>query len=170
MMPSVTKTSKARGSSLIETVIAMGVLAVAIPLVFGALAEGGKSGMASEADTRSTWIIPSCMEEILASREGRPQFFTKTAVNEIFPPPGDVWALAFSPEGKPIGKITKAVYDKGTKLLDGKPVRYIATLSSATTPTPAGSTPMLRARITLEYPSTSSAKKRQKLDFYTRIP
>ena len=110
------------------------------------------------------------MEEILASREGRPQFFTKTAVNEIFPPTGEIWALAFSPEGKPIGKITKAVYDKGTKELNGKPVRYIATLSSATTPTPAGSTPMLRARITLEYPSASPAKKRQKLDFYTRIP
>ncbi|MEY3897941.1 MAG: hypothetical protein RLZZ214_3462 [Verrucomicrobiota bacterium] len=178
MMTPMKKTSKTRGSSLIETVIAMGVLAVAIPLVFGALAEGGKSGMASEADTRSTWIVPSCMEEILASREGRPQFFTKTAVNEIFPPVGEVWALAFSPEGKtlvspdgkPIGKLTKADYDKGIKEINGQPVRYIATLSSAITPTPAGSTPMLRARITLEYPSTSPAKKRQKLDFYTRIP
>ena len=148
----------------------MGVLAVAIPLVFGALAEGGKSGMASEADTRSTWIVPSCMEEILASRDGRPQFFTKTAVNEIFPPTGDVWALAFSPEGKPIGKITQAVYNKGAKEIDGKPVRYIATLSSEKIPTPDGVTPMLRARITLEYPSASPAKKRQKLDFYTRIP
>jgi type II secretory pathway pseudopilin PulG len=170
MTPPMKKTSKTRGSSLIETVIAMGVLAVAIPLVFGALAEGGKSGMASEADTRSTWIVPSCMAEILASREGRPQFFTATAVNEIFPPTGEVWALAFSPEGKPIGKITKAVYDKGTKELDGKPVRYIASLSSATTPTAAGATPMLRARIALEYPASAPAKKRQTLDFYTRIP
>lgn len=170
MMPPMKKTSKTRGSSLIETVIAMGVLAVAIPLVFGALAEGGKSGMASEADTRSTWIVPSCMAEILASREGRPQFFTATAVNEIFPPTGEIWALAFSPEGKPIGKITKAVYDKGTKELNGKPVRYIASLSAATTPTASGATPMLRARIALEYPATSPAKKRQTLDFYTRIP
>lgn len=170
MTPPMTKPSNPRGSSLIETVIAMGVLAVAIPLVFGALAEGGKSGMASEADTRSTWIVPSCMEEILASREGRPQFFTATVVNEIFPPTGDVWALAFSPEGKAIGKITKAVYDKGTKELDGKPVRYIAALSSEKIPTPAGVTPMLRARISLEFPSTSPANKRQKLDFYTRIP
>ena len=52
---------KNRGSSLIETVIAMGTLAIAIPLVFGAIAESGKSSMSSEAETRSTWIIPTCM-------------------------------------------------------------------------------------------------------------
>ena len=44
-MPPIYKASKTRGSSLIEAVIAMGVLAVAIPLVFGALAEAGKSGI-----------------------------------------------------------------------------------------------------------------------------
>lgn len=165
----LTKTSENRGSSLIETVIAMGVLSVAIPLVFGALAESGKSGMSSEAETRSTWIVPACMEEILASREGKPQFFTATTVGQLFPPAGDVWALAFSAEGKPIGKISKSVYDKGTKELNGQTVRYIATLSSATT-TPAGATPMLRARITLEYPSALPVAKRQKLEFYTRIP
>ncbi len=170
-------TSKNRGSSLIETVIAMGVLAVAIPLVFGALAESGKSGLSSEAETRSTWIVPACMEEIQASRDGIPQFFTSTTVNQVFPPAGDVWALAFSAEGKPVGKASKAIYDKGTKEIDGKPVRYLASLSATKTELTAaelqakpGLVPILSARITLEYPSTSPAEKRQKLEFYTRIP
>lgn len=161
---------KVRGSSLIEAVIAMGVLAVAVPLVFGALAESGKSGMSSEAETRSTWIVPTCMDEIRASREGLPQYFTTTAVAQAFPPAGDVWALAFSPEGKPIGKVTKAVYDKGMKDLNGQAVRYLASLSAATVTTKAGAPPMQRVRISLEYPSTSPAAKRRKLDFYTRIP
>lgn len=164
------KTSANRGSSLIETVIAMGVLAVAIPLVFGALAESGKSGMSSEAETRSTWIVPTCMDEIQASREGRPQYFTATTTGQIFPPAGDVWALAFSAEGRPIGKISKTVYDKGTKELDGQTVRYLATLSSATSNTAPGTTPMLRTLITLEYPSALPVAKRQKLEFFTRIP
>lgn len=170
MKPSPAKSTGNRGASLIETVIAMGVLAVAIPLVFGALAESGKSGMSSEAETRSTWMVPACMEEIQASRAGKPRFFTPTTTGQTFPPAGDVWALAFSPEGKPIGKLSKAVYDKGTKELENQPVRYIASISSATTTTPTGATPMLRARISLEYPATSPAAKRQKLEFYTRIP
>jgi type II secretory pathway pseudopilin PulG len=170
MTPALPKTSRKRGSSLVETVIAMGVLAVAIPLVFASLAESGKSGMSAEAETRSTWIVPNCMEEILASREGRPQFFTATAVNEIFPPSGDVWALAFSPEGKLVGKLSKAVYDKGAKDLDGQAIRYIASLSSTTTTTASGANPMLRARISIEYPSGIPVAKRQKLEFYTRVP
>jgi hypothetical protein len=159
-----------RGSSLVEAVIAMGVLAVAIPLVFGALVESGNSNVSSEADTRSTWIVPACMEEILASREGKPQFFTPTAVGQVFPPAGEIWALAFNAEGKPVGKIAKGVYDKGTKELNGQNVRYIATLTSEAEKTPSGPTPMLSTRITLEYPSALPAAKRQKLEFHTRIP
>lgn len=170
MRISPANTSGAHGTSLIEAVIAVGVLAVAIPLVFGALAESGKTGMSAEAETRSTWMVPACMEEIQASREGRSQVFIATTVGEIFPPAGEVWALAFSPEGKPLGKLSKAVYDKGTREISGKPVRYIASLSSKVPTTTTGAAPMLSLRISLEYPAASPAAKRQKLEFYTRIP
>lgn len=168
---------KNRGSSLMETVIAMGVLAVAIPLVFGAIGEAGKSTMASEAETHSTWIVPACMQEIQASRDGKPEYFTATVVNETFPSAGDVWAIGFSAEGKPVGKVSKASYDKGTPEADGKPIRYIASLSAETAEVAAGdaqttpgTTPILRARIAIEFPSTAPAARRQKLEFYTRIP
>jgi prepilin-type N-terminal cleavage/methylation domain-containing protein len=120
----------ARGVTLVESVIAVGVLAVAVPLVFGALAEAGKTGLASQAETRSTWMIPACIDEIQASRDGRPQFFTATTTGQSFPPAGDVWALAFSPEGRPVGRLSKALHDKGTKELDGKPIRFIAVMSA----------------------------------------
>jgi hypothetical protein len=159
-----------RGSSLIEAVLAMSVLAVAIPLVFGALAESGKSGMSSEAETRSTWMVPACMDEIRASREGLPRYFTPTVAAQVFPPDGDVWALAFSSEGKPLGKISKAAYDKGIKELDGQAVRYVASLSAAGNLEKVETAPMLCTRISVEYPAASPAAKRRKIDFYTRIP
>jgi len=169
MKAQLTNVSRNRGSSLIEAVIAMGVLAIAIPLVFGAIAESGKSGMSSEAETRSIWIIPACMDEIQASRDGTPRFFTATTTGETFPAAGDVWALAFSPQGKAIGKIDNDLYDKGAKEIDGQPIRFIASISSETvanTATPA----MLNVRISLEYPSGAPAAKRQKIDFHTLIP
>jgi Tfp pilus assembly protein PilV len=161
---------KNRGVSLIEAVIAMGVLAVAIPVVFGALAKSGSSGLDSEAETRSTWIVPICVNEIAASRDAKPEFFTTTAVAQAFPPTGEVWALAFSREGKVIGKVSKSLYDAGLKQLGGQEVRYVATLSAVAPTVVTGAVPMLSAKISLEYPSAAPVAKRQKLDFYSRIP
>jgi len=161
----------ARGASLVEAVIAVGVLAVAVPLVFGALAEAGKSGSSAQAETRSAWIVPACMKEIQASRDGRPQYFAATVTGQPFPPAGDVWALAFGPDGRPVGKLTKSLYERGMKQLDGEPVRFIAVLSAEPeTSAPSGTTPMLRTRISVEYPSSAPAARRGKLDFHTRIP
>jgi hypothetical protein len=165
-----------RGSTLVEAVIAMGVLSVAIPLVFGALAESGKSGMAAEAETRSAWIVPVCMEEIKASRLGLPRFFTPTTTAQPFPPSGDVWAIGFSADGKPVEKITKARYERGTKEISGQPIAYIATLNAVpltlppSTPPPASPSLLMSVRISLEYPSSLPANRRQKLEFYSRIP
>jgi type II secretory pathway pseudopilin PulG len=168
-IPPVKKSGQS-GSSLIEVVIAVGVMAVAVPLVFGALAESGKSGMSAEAETRSAWMVPICMEEIRASREGRSEYFTTTTTGQVFPPASEVWALAFSPEGKPLGKVSKSEYDKGIKTLGTSKVLYLTTLSSTVPKTQTGPVPMLSARISLEYPSGAPAAKRQKLDFFTRIP
>lgn len=149
----------------------MGVLSVAIPLVFGALAESGKSGISAEAETRSNWVVPACMQEIQASREGRPAFFTPTSVGQGFPSSGEVWALGFSSDGKTVGKVSKTLYEKGTKELNGQPISYIASLSAVPpTTTSAGVTPLMTVKILLEYPSTLPAARRQKLEFYTRVP
>lgn len=159
-----------RGASLLEAVLSIGVLAVAIPLVFGALAEAWKSGLAAQAESRSTWIIPACMDEIRASRDGCPRFFTPTTAGQTFPPSGEVWALAFSPEGKPIGKMPEALYAMGSRVIDGQPVRFIASLGSSAAPSKPGTIPLLWVHISLEYPASSPAEKRRKLDFHTRIP
>jgi type II secretory pathway pseudopilin PulG len=162
--------SFAVGSTLIEAIIAIGVLAVAIPLVFGALAESGKSATAAQAETRGTWIIPACLDEIHASREGHPQYFTATMDGQTIPPVGELWALAFSADGKPVGKLSKLVYESGAKEIDGKPIRYIALMSSAAATVTSGTTRMINLRIAIEYPAAAKVARRGKIDFHTRIP
>lgn len=162
--------SASPGSSLLEAVIAMAVLAVAIPLVFGAIAESGKTTSNAEAETRSTWIVPACLAEIRASREGKPQYFTASRMGEVFPPAGEVWALGFSDQGRPLGKVSKGEYDSGARELAGEPVRYLASMQSVAQPVTDGSPELMRVRITLEFPAGVPAERRQKLDFHTLVP
>jgi hypothetical protein len=158
------------GATLIEAVIAVGVLAVAVPLVMGTIAEAGKSGMAAEAETRSTWMISTCLAEINASRVGQSRYFPATTTGQSFPSAGDVWALAFSPEGKPVGRLSKFQHDKGAKELDGEPVRFIAVLSAMPQATTSGGVPMLKTRVSIQYPAAAPETKRGKLDYHTLIP
>jgi len=158
------------GSTLIEAAIASGVLAVVIPLVCGVLAAAGKTGLASQADTRSTWIIPACIDEIRASRAGCPRYFPPTAAGEAFPPSGEVWALAFSADGKLLGKIPRELHDRGTREIDGIPVRYIASMSSSPPPAATAGPQLLPVHISLEFPASAPAAKRHQLAFHTLMP
>lgn len=170
MRTTATPSGSHRGVTLVESVIAVGVLAIAIPLVFGSIAESGKSGMASQAETRAIWIVPTCMEEIRASRDGKPEYFNRTKAGETFPPAGEVWAIGFAPDGSAVGKMDTASYRSGTRQLKGEPVLYIASMSSESESSATGSTPMLNVKITIEYPAAAPEGKRQTLDFHTRVP
>ena len=162
--------SRLRASSLVEAVIAIGVLAMAIPLVFATLAQAGKSGAAAEAETRCSWMVPACLDEIRASRDGNPRFFTTTTVGQTFPPAGDVWALAFSSEGQAISKITQTQFDQGIKELNGKPILYIGEMTAVKAVVKADAIPMMNVRISIEFPAGAPSAKRRQLDFHIRIP
>ena len=158
------------GATLIEAMIAVAVLAVAVPLVMGSIAAAGRSGMSAEAETRSTWIISTCMAEIKASRLGESRYFPLTTNGQTFPSDGGVWAIGFSPDGKPVGRISKPQHDQGTKELDGQPIRFIAVMSAEPQSTTSGGVPMLRTLVSIQYPAAAPAKNRGKLDYHTLIP
>lgn len=155
---------------MVESIIALSVLAVAVPLVLGALAEAGNKGSSAQAETRSAWIVPACLEEIQASRDGRPQYFPATKPGQLFPPAGDVWALAFAADGRPLGRVGRLPYQNGLKQLAGEPVRYLAVMKAVAEPQVSGTARMLRASISIEYPASAPAGRRGNIDFHTRIP
>jgi len=158
------------GSTLLEAVIAAGVLAVAIPLVGGVLARAGQCAIAAQADTRSTWIIPACLDEIRASRTGCPRYLPPSTNGRVFPPGGEVWALAFSAAGKPLGRVARAPYARGTREIAGVAVCYIVSLSSSPAPAEMAGPPLLPVHLSLEFPAAAPADHRRKLSFHTLMP
>lgn len=161
--------SRPPGALLVEGILAIAVLAVAIPLVFAAVAQSGKGLEATKAETRSAWIVTACMEEIQASRENRPQYFTATIPGQEIPESGTQWALGFGAEGQPIGRVLFDDYLGGAATLNTQTLRYIATLSAVPT-TPNEIPPMMQVKIQIEFPASAPAEKRKKLQYFTRIP
>jgi type II secretory pathway pseudopilin PulG len=160
------------GASLIEVVIAMGVLAVSVPLMFGVFAKSGESAAAAKAETRCNWIIPECMREIEAAREGKARFLPRREAGAAYPASGETLALAFSGDGRPLGKVPTRSYEAGIKALADEPVRYLVSIHSelAENKDRPDVPPMLNLRLTLEYPAAVPVRKRRTLDFHSRIP
>ena len=159
-----------RGSSLVEAVIAVGVLAVAVPLVLGTLAEASKSSSLARAETRASWIVQHCVREIEASRQGRSQLFAASQYGDELPPAGETWALVFAADGKLLGKASSSQYQQGIKKIADQSASYLATIEAKKSSIGNSSPPMLDAQIRIEYPAAAKQARRSKLDFHTRIP
>jgi Tfp pilus assembly protein PilV len=163
--------SPQRGTSLIEAVIAVGVLAVAVPLVFGTMVGTGETGMASQAETRCSWIVPVCMEELQLAMKDQSEMLDKLEPGVAFPS-GNPLALGFTGEGKAVKRVSTGDYTKGVRMMNNEPIRYIASMSGEL-PQPTGNSdlqPNLKVKIVLEYPAAAPEAKRQKIEFYTTLP
>lgn len=170
MKTTVAEPAPAKGTSLIEAIIAVGVLAVAVPLVFGTMAETGETSLSSQAETRSSWIIPACVEELRLAMNHQSTLLDELKPGEAFPN-GGVLAIAFSGEGKAVKKIAGNDYTKGVRLIGNEPVRFIASMSGEPSKSnPDGTQPNLQVKIVLEYPAAARMEKRQKIEFYTCMP
>lgn len=159
-----------RGFSLIEIIIAMGVLAVALPLVCAVMARSGQSSASAKAETHCVWILPACLHEIDAAFLGKSHYLPTLARGQSLPAAGDILALAYSKEGRALALVTREAYHMGINPLAGDAVAYIVSICGEPSPTQASRPSMCNLRLTLEYPPAAPAVKRQKLDFFTRIP
>ncbi len=148
--------------------MAVGVLAVAVPLVFATLAGAGETNTSARAETRCTWIVPACLDELQASRLGRSGVIEKTDPAGPVPASGEHVILAFSHDGRLLGDLDDESYASGVRTAGASGVRYIASIRGR--PVTGRGEPWVNVRIRLEYPAAAPAGRRKKLDFHTRLP
>ena len=79
------KKSLRRGLTLMEAVIALGVIAFAVPLIVAATSQSSKTRISAEADTRSAWLAQDVQRQLIDSWNDRvtkpmfPDFGTATS-------------------------------------------------------------------------------------------
>jgi hypothetical protein len=163
------QTGLTRGISLLEMLIGISLLALAVPLVLGSLVRAGEGGMVTRVESRCARIIPACLEEIYAAREGRQNLLTGSQRIADFPPDSEPVCLGFARRGGPVAKMDPEIYHAGLKQRGARGIHYLAAITVQTV-AENDSTAKRRLKISVEYPATAPAGKRRKLDFYTGIP
>jgi|GEM_PF-4507755 len=154
--------SHASGFSLVEAVVALGVLAVAVPLGMAALAGAVASDGAARADAVAPGIAAACLEELRAAKHGGGLWLP--AVDTGMSLAGKSWRLGFSPAGEAVGCVEPETDRTGCR--DGR-MAYLAKMECTGSDEEAGAGTV---RVTVGFPAAARAEVRKKVEFVTRLP
>jgi hypothetical protein len=157
------------GSTMVEAVMAIGVLAVALPMMLSVLISSGDSAHATAAEICSLWIVPACMQEVRSSRDGGGEYIQATQRGSVFPPNGQPVMFGFADDGTLIGELDAAAYDAGVHELNGVNVRYVARLTGEVIDRAVDEQLLVNIDIQCEYPAIQPAKYRRKIPFHACI-
>lgn len=169
MKRSLPKRGLLRGVSLVETMVAIGVLAVVGPLAVAALLKSSEGGSTARAETRSAAIVESCLSELKAARDTNSEFLPKLQPGENFGTDA-MLCLAFSGDGTLLGSINEGTYTKGSGKVDSKDAVYLAVLEGELKGQRPGYPPLLTVHIKIEHPAIVPKEKRTRMEFYTQLP
>lgn len=152
------------GVSLLETVIAVAVIAVAVPLALAAVGRAGVTGAAARAETRAPGVAEWCRVELEAARRGRSGVLPPIAGDVALPAGGEALALAFDREGSLLGRVSAEDYEQGVDRIQDDSVAYVASLSGRAEP--GGVVVTVR----VEYPAARPVGRRDAVSFHTILP
>lgn len=152
------------GVSLIETVLAVGVLAVAVPLGLAAMVKAGESANDARSETRAPAIAERCLAELCAARRGLSPHFPELARGMDFPGGDEVLALAFARDGRLLGALESDGYALGVDEIDDAAVDYVAVVSGRLEEN------AVTVTVAVEHPAIRPAGDRDAVTFHTRLP
>jgi hypothetical protein len=146
----------------VEAVVALGVLAVAVPLGMAALAGAVASDGVARADAVAPGIVATCLEELRAAKLGGGRWLPAVETGESLA--GKSWRLGFSSAGEAVGYVEPETDQAGCR--DGR-MAYLAKMEWIGADEGAG---VSKIRVTVGFPAVARAEVRKKVEFVTRLP
>lgn len=165
-MKTRSKPYRSTGVSLVETLVAVGVLAIIVPLAMAAMVKGADVSGSARAETRAPAIADSVRIEIRAARRGESQYFEPLGAGESFGVSGETGALAFGRDGRLIGRVQSSGYASGVTELAGERVYFLAKASGRAEP----GAEVVTLVVEVEYPAARPADRRKRVSFHTKLP
>lgn len=135
------------GSLLLETVLALAVMAVMVPVAMMAIGKACDSGRELRIETLGLWTVPACLVEWSAA--------------------GEPAALALAADGTVLGGVDESDFDCGMFEFEGRRVACLCSIVDLAGVADASGLRHLRIR--LEYPAAAASAERRRMEFHTLI-
>jgi type II secretory pathway pseudopilin PulG len=160
------------GMTLMEVVIALGVVAFVVPLILAATGSANSSRLSAEADTRSAWLAREVQREIISSwTVPAPQTsFGATLTFPVFATATAPEILAYDSDGKFLAKGSAADLSAPSKIPNAS--YLIAVHGEAHRPPNLAAGPDTLSLITIRvlHPAKAAAAKRSDLRYQIISP
>lgn len=159
-----------RAMTLMETVIAIGIVAFAVPLVLAAMTAGMEGRRRAEAETRAAWIADEVAREV-ANRWATParSTYLPASLTGDFPIIGSSsqpWVLLFDSKSEFVRTgnaedLMRPVTDRSVAVL----AAVHATRADPSTLTPSSKASLSRLTIRIQMPVRAPKEKRDEFSF-----
>lgn len=162
---------KHRGLTLMEAVIAIGIVAVAVPLILAATSAASKSRINSEADTRAAWIAKETQRQLIDAWRGLPDtYFPTKPAFPAFSSEAEPLVLLFNQSAGLIGPGNPEVHASGSSNPDA--YYMVAIHGEAAIPSTAdqADNSLSKVFISVEHNAKSPRSKRKSNPFLVLIP
>lgn len=142
----------ASGMTLLECVLAMGLMAMAMPVLLLAFGQSHRDLAGARVEAWAGCVIPARLADLRLSGGIRP---------------GGVRAWAHGLRGESLGEVDEESCRQGVACRDGNPAAFllVARGGSMQRSSSAGAIPMT---MNLEYPAAAPADHRRKISFHTQ--
>jgi type II secretory pathway pseudopilin PulG len=162
---------KHRGLTLMEAVIAIGIVAVAVPLILAATSAASRSRINSEADTRAAWIAKETQRQLTdAWRDLPATYFSTKPAFPAFSSEAEPLVLLFNQSAGLIGPGNAEVHASGSS---NPEAYYMVTMyGEAAIPSTAdqADNTLSKVFISVEHNAKSPRSKRNSNPFLVLIP
>ncbi len=160
-----------RGLTLMEAVVALGVIAVAVPLILSATAVSTRTRMNAETDTRSAWLARAVQQELTSAWRDLPS--PLFPVKPTFPTLGSPTApevLLYDADGQFLSRGQASDFLNGVR--NNRAVYLVSLHAQKQNPANLTSTEELlsRVQITVGHPAQGPRPKRIASTYTILIP
>jgi prepilin-type N-terminal cleavage/methylation domain-containing protein len=164
-------THRHRGITLIETVIALAIIAVAVPLILAATAVSTRTRMNSETDTRSAWVSRNVQQELTAAWRGLPSpLFPEKPSFPVLASAAAPDTLLYDADGIFLARAQSSDYADGTRY--DRAIYMVTVFAEKQNPSnfTVNDESLSRVQISIAHPARAPLAKRNTHSYTVLIP